>query len=587
VRPVKLLLTTVFGPYGVKNKYAEGVGMQMELFNNQITREQGVHSPRANYWTFPLYFLAENLSSVPSTVLDFPTWRGYLRELENEYTHVGISFTQQNVLKAKRMAEYLREHYPETRIILGGYGTMLPDLKDIVPCDEICRGEGVSWLREYFGENPDRPFRHPIMHGVSQKHLYGFKDVIDDSGVIFPGLGCTNGCFFCSTSNKFGNSYIPFLPCGESVFAVCKEAQETLAVEGFAILDENFLKIPDRARDLLSKMEQHHQPYSFAMFSSAETIAEVGVDFLVRLGVCLIWIGVESKKTLFSKVQDINVDSLVAELQAKGITVISSSILFAEHHDRATLEEEISWAIGLGTDLHQFMQLIPFPGTPLYSRYADEGKMIPDFPYTKLHGQDELAFYHPHFTSKEAGKITREAFRKKYETDGPGVLNMALTAIRGYKSAKDDMNSREEAGLSWNPQTLHYESSTGYEPDAFMNLRIERMRQRALEFRPLLPSAWVFAPNSGARNKALQVASLYTEAFGKPTLKEVAKSLALVCFATIEWFRIRVRRLLGRGEVVRQPLSRRVEYNSECTASSPVEIAEMPSGLQHHCDLST
>jgi len=529
----------------------------------------------------------ENLSAIPTTVLDFPTWKDYITELKRGYTHVGISFIQQNVLKAKRMAEYLRERHPETKIVLGGYGTMLPDLEDVVPCDEICLGEGVRWLREYFGENPDAPIKHPIMHGVSQKYLYGFREVIDDSGVLFPGLGCTNGCFFCSTSNKFNNSYIPFLPTGESVFTVCKEAQEKLGVEGFAILDENFLKMPARARDLLAKMEQQRQAYSFAMFSSAETIAEVGVDFLVRLGVCLIWVGVESQKTLFTKVQDIDLGSLLTELQAKGITVISSSILFAEHHDKVTLEQEIDWAIGLGTDLHQFMQLIPFPGTPLYRRYVAEGKMIADFPYTKLHGQDELAFYHPHFTSREAGKITREAFRRKYETDGPGVLNMAHTAIRGFKRAKEDTKSREEGELSWNPQTLRYEKSTGYQPDDFMNLRIEKMRQRALEFRPLLLSARIFAPNKGSRNKAAYIASLYNEALGKPPLKERFRSFGLVCFAAIELIRIQIRRLFGRGEVVRQPLSRRVEYNMECSICSQVEASEIPTGLQHRCNLST
>jgi len=583
----KLLLTTVFGPYGKKNKYAEGLGMQMELFNNQITREQGVHSPRTNFFTFPLYFLAENLSSVPTTVLDFPTWKIFVRELKKGYTHVGISFIQQNVLKAKRMAEYLRKHYPGTKIILGGYGTMLPDLKDIVSCDEICLGEGVSWLRDYFGEKLDAPIKHPIMHGVSQKYLYGFRDVIDDSGMIFPGLGCTNGCFFCSTSNKFNNSYIPFLPTGESVFAVCKESQEKLDVAGFAIIDENFLKMPDRALDLLAKMERHRQPYSFAVFSSAETIAEVGVDFLVRLGVCLIWVGVESEKTLFAKVKDIDVHSLLAELQAKGITVVSSSILFAEHHDKVTLEQEINWAIGLGTDLHQFMQLIPFPGTPLYSRYVAEGKMIPNFPYTKLHGQDELAFYHPHFTGGEAGKITREAFRRKYETDGPGVLNMALTVIRGYTRAKADMKFREEAGLSWNPETLRYERSSGYQTDEFMNLRVEKMRQRALEFRPIILSARIFSPNNGSRKKAAQVATLYNKALGKPTLKERARSSALVCFATIEWVRIHMTRLFGKGEIVRQPPIHRVEYNSTCSDFSGIEAVEIPTGLQQPCHPST
>ncbi|MGD8383164.1 MAG: hypothetical protein PVJ11_13525 [Syntrophobacterales bacterium] len=587
MRPAKLLLTTIFGPYGIKNKYAEGLGMQMELFNNQITREQGVHSPRTNFFTFPLYFLAENLSSVPTTVLDFPTWRAFVRELKKGYTHVGISFIQQNVLKAKRMAEYLRKHYPETKIIVGGYGTMLPDLEDIVPCDEICQGEGVSWLREYFGENPDAPIKHPILHGVSQKYLYGFRDVIDDSGMIFPGLGCTNGCFFCSTSNKFNNSYIPFLPTGESVFAVCEEGREKLGVDGFAIIDENFLKMPDRARDLLAKMEHQRQPYSFAVFSSAETITEVGVDFLVRLGVCLIWVGVESEQTLFSKLKDIDVRSLVAELQAKGITVVSSSILFAEHHDKKTLEQEIDWAIGLGTDLHQFMQLIPFPGTPLYSRYLAEGKMIPDFPYTKLHGQDELAFYHPYFTSREAGIITRKAFRKKYKTDGPGVLNMAHTIIRGYERAKADMEFREQTGLSWDPETLRYERSGNDQPDEFMKLRIEKMRQRALEFRPIILSSRIFAPNNRCRKKAAQIAALYNEALGKPTRKERVESFALIGFAAIEWLRIHLRRLFGKGEILRQPPIRRVEYNTDCSAPSRVEAAEISTGLQHRCNPST
>jgi hypothetical protein len=149
------------------------------------------------------------------------------------------------------------------------------------------------------------------------------------------------------------------------------------------------------------------------------------------------------------------------------------------------------------------------------------------------------------------------------------------------------MKSREEAGLSWNPQTLRYERSTGYQTDEFMKLRIEKMRQRAREFRPLMLSARIFAPNNNSRNKAARVAALYNEALGKPALKERARSLALVCFAAIEWLRIRVRRLFGRGEIVRQPVSRKVEYNSKCAASSRVEAVEIPSGLQHRCNLST
>ncbi|MBW2459964.1 MAG: radical SAM protein, partial [Deltaproteobacteria bacterium] len=68
-------------------------------------------------------------------VLDFPTWKAFTDELAKGYTHVGISFIVPNVLKAKRMAETVRAHHPGMKIILGGYGTIIPDLADIVPHD--------------------------------------------------------------------------------------------------------------------------------------------------------------------------------------------------------------------------------------------------------------------------------------------------------------------------------------------------------------------------------------------------------------------------------------------------------------------
>ena len=94
----KLLLTSVFGPYGVKDEYGEAQGCQMELLNNQITREQGVHSPRQSYWSFGLYLMAENIN-VDTTVLDFPTWDKFAEELKKGYTHIGISFIVPNVFK--------------------------------------------------------------------------------------------------------------------------------------------------------------------------------------------------------------------------------------------------------------------------------------------------------------------------------------------------------------------------------------------------------------------------------------------------------------------------------------------------------
>ena len=249
----KILLTGVYGPFGVTCDEAEGNGMQMELLNNQITREQGIHSPRQFYYTLALYFLAENIS-VPSTVLDFPSWDAFCEELAaGEYTHVGINFIVPNVGKAGKMARHIRRYHPGVKIILGGYGAAIPGLAELVPHDEACMGEGISWLRRYFGDDPEAPVIHPVLQNPMEQSLYGYKTV-PRSSVLVPGLGCRNGCEFCVTSHHYQKRYIPLLKTGREIFDVCQRAYEERKATGFTIMDENFLKEPARARELLACM---------------------------------------------------------------------------------------------------------------------------------------------------------------------------------------------------------------------------------------------------------------------------------------------------------------------------------------------
>ncbi|HNV68608.1 MAG TPA: radical SAM protein, partial [Candidatus Ozemobacteraceae bacterium] len=143
----KLLLTSVFKPFGVDDAY--GVKENVcELMHNQVTRGQGVFSIRSHNRSFGLTFLAENLQT-PTTVLDFPTFEEFERELRTgDYTHIGISFIVPNVDKARRMAETARRLAPRAKLYLGGHGAAIEDLEQLISCDGICRGEGVTWLRQ-------------------------------------------------------------------------------------------------------------------------------------------------------------------------------------------------------------------------------------------------------------------------------------------------------------------------------------------------------------------------------------------------------------------------------------------------------
>ena len=139
----KLLLTSVFKPFGVDDAY--GVKENVcELMHNQVTRGQGVFSIRSHNRSFGLTFLAENLLT-PTTVLDFPTLEEFQRELRTgNYTHVGVSFIVPNVDKARHMAAFVRRTLPQVKMFPGGHGAAIENLETLIPCDGICRGEGVG-----------------------------------------------------------------------------------------------------------------------------------------------------------------------------------------------------------------------------------------------------------------------------------------------------------------------------------------------------------------------------------------------------------------------------------------------------------
>lgn len=561
----RLLLCGVYKPYGVQDDTGEAL-CTMELLNNQVTREQGVHSPRSSNPSFGLYLLAENLN-LPVTVLDFPTWEEFTREIDTGgYSHVGISFIVPNVLKARRMAEYIRKAAPRAKILLGGHGTAVPGVRELVDCDEVCHGEGVVWLRQYFGEETDRPIVHPVVQSAVNSYVYG-APLLGKAGILIPGVGCQNSCRFCSTSHKFDRKYTPFLATGEEVFEACRKAEQELGVDDFGVMDENFCKEPVRARELLAEMERNGKAYSFSIFSSAETLAALGIDFLLRLGINFIWIGVESKANLFEKTRGIDLHRLIAELQDHGISVLASSILFLEHHDKKTIHEDIDWALSLESDFSQFMELGPTPGTQLYRDYEEAGKLLADIPWPKKHGQDEIWFHHPEFTLPESARYLKDAFVRKYEEQGPGVLSMAHTAVKGYLTLRAEIEDREKKGLVWDPETLRYVQGQAPAPDPFMRLRLECVKKTALLFRPALGTTLRYAPNERAVAKCRKVMAMYREAFGPMSLADRLKAMAVRVFALRESRRIR-----KEGVVMRQPPTRRVTYpEREAAARRPVQ----------------
>ena len=85
----KVLLTSVCRPLG--ERYGDAPSVGYELLHGQVTREQGLFSPRSNHLQFSLEYIAENLES-PTTVLQYPSKSELVRELKRGYDLVAVSF---------------------------------------------------------------------------------------------------------------------------------------------------------------------------------------------------------------------------------------------------------------------------------------------------------------------------------------------------------------------------------------------------------------------------------------------------------------------------------------------------------------
>ena len=157
----RVLLSSVFGPYAQDDEFGSRAINPMELYHNQVTRAQGGFSLRMFHRSWGIMMIQQNISA-PCTVLDFPLREDFARELKaNEYDIVGISSIIVNIGKVREMCRMVRELSPKSKIIIGGHVAATPGLEHMIDADHIVRGEGISWMRQYLGEDVNAPIKHP------------------------------------------------------------------------------------------------------------------------------------------------------------------------------------------------------------------------------------------------------------------------------------------------------------------------------------------------------------------------------------------------------------------------------------------
>jgi radical SAM superfamily enzyme YgiQ (UPF0313 family) len=493
-RSRSVLLSSVCKPFGAK--WGDGFSTRPSaLWQN--TWVQGVFIPETVDFHWGLDIIAQNLQT-PTTVLHYPTMRRFIADLRaHHYDYVGISFNSCTFHKLVPMVEAVRRYSPWSKIVLGGYGTTMPD-EELAPyADHICREEAVGFMRRLLGE-PARPFEHPLV--TVRNDLFSLP-ILGRTGLIAVGLGCPNGCDFCLTSHYFKRKHICYLDSGEAIVDVMRRYRERWPdLSTFCIYDEDLLLDEKRGRQLLAAMRKADFVPNITIFTSMKALSHYQPSELAEMGIASVWVGFEGMRAGYKKMQsDQGFRETLAALRKVGIGVVLCMIIGFDYQTRETVLEELDEFIACKPAFAQFMIYGPAGGTPLLARMRAEGRLNDRYDNRRLHEGYSLLFKHPHIGTEEMEALLREIYQREYEANGPSIYRVMEMNIEAYWNLKESENPR--------------------------------LRERARQLREFLKFCWGardaglrYAPNDEVRGRIRKLYEDMEQVTGQPSLANRALS---------------------------------------------------------------
>ena len=488
-----------------------------ELLHGQVTRAQGLFSPRSLHLHFSLEYVAENLE-VPCVVLQYPSKRELIAELRKGYDYVCVSFLLAVFHRMKEVVELVREHAPEAQIVLGGYGTVLPDDFLAPYGDHICREEGVAFMRRLLDEpeiEVGKAYKHPLI--VSQ--LKVFSVGVSRTGMIFAGLGCPNGCDFCCTSHFFKRKHIKLLPTGADIFRVVERYTEKDPDISLVVLDEDFLLNKRRSLQFRDEGLKSGKTISMFVFSSIKAISQYEIEEIVEMGIDGFWIGYEGSRSGYAKQRGRDPAELFPELKRHGIGILASMIVGMPYQDGPIVQEELDGLLKLEPDLCQILIYGPTPGTPFFEKVKQEGLLRedlladPELYYKTCDGFAAMV-KHPLLRAEEIEEQQRECFRQDFQRLGPTIYRSIDTWFDGYRTLRESDNP-------------------------VLRRKAERFAREIRKAYAIFLVGRLFGPNRAVRQRIAHLQREIHATFGKPTWRERLTSIAAVGAAA--WTSIKLR----------------------------------------------
>ena len=297
---------------------------------------------------------------------------------------VAISVETYTARRAYQIAsEYRRRGVP---VLMGGFHATLCPEEVLEYCEAIVIGEAESVFPQAIDD---------FLHGRS-KVVYRSRDrparTVRPDRSIFQGKkylpirlvefarGCRFKCDFCAIQSFFKSTHTH-----QPIDHVLREIHETRERgQMFFFIDDNLTSNLEQAKDMMREMI----PLGIRWVSqTAINVAydEEALSLMKRSGCQGVLVGFESldPTALRQMNKDFNLmkggpREAMRNFRRHGLRIYGTFIFGYDHDTAETFRETMDFAKSEGLFIAAFNHITPFPGTPLYQRMQQEGRLLYD-----------------------------------------------------------------------------------------------------------------------------------------------------------------------------------------------------------------
>ena len=301
-------------------------------------------------------------------------------DFEKDVDLVGLTAYTNSAPRAYEIADAFRQR--GVPVVMGGvHASTLPE-EALEHCDAVAVGEAEGvWQRlisDFFRGRLERRYQNgqlACLEGLPmpRRDLLRPKDYVTINTVQTT-RGCPHNCSFCSVTRFNGKTY-RFRPIPEVVREI-----ESLPSRNVFIIDDNIFSYRKRTRKLFEAMVPLGIRWGSQCTISIAHDPEI-LELAAKSGCIGLAIGLESfcKESLEAAHKRFNDPKQfyreIETIKRYGILIWGSFVLGFDEDDEESLEKTIQMAKESRLDFACFNFLTPLPGTMVYDRLKEEGRL--------------------------------------------------------------------------------------------------------------------------------------------------------------------------------------------------------------------